>query len=191
MKILAACALVLGLLPSCAGPNAGDYLQNRGGDLADILRLNLKAGKGASAKLEVTRGLHLGIGWESGVWAAGLANREINHWRESVYTWGLILGYHEEREIVGIDGRYSGSYGWNFAPEGGSSFDSADPGNPLDFLTVRATAMLFLGIDAEVRVGEVIDFLVGIFQFDPANDDHPYSQMKRLPEDQQPPGADA
>jgi hypothetical protein len=185
MKITAACLLALSLtLPSCASTSAGDYLLNRGGDLVDIVRVHLMVGKGASVKAEVTRGIHAGIGWESEVWAAGIANREINHWRESVFTWGLVLGYHDERAIDGLlDGRYSGSYGWNFGSAGGNAFVTADPDNWLDFLTVRATLMLLVGADAEVRVGEVIDFVVGIFQFDPANDDRAYSSLRDVDEE--------
>jgi hypothetical protein len=180
---LAACLLSLALLPSCASTSAGDYMLNRGGDLVDIVRLHVMAGKGAAVKAEVTRGLHLGIGWESHAWAWGLANREIARWNESVFTWGLVLGYHDEREIEGIDGYYSNSYGWTFGSDGGSGFKNSIEGNPLDFLTVRGTVMLLVGIDAEVRVGEAIDFLCGIFQFDPAGDDRPYSTYKRLPEE--------
>ncbi|HTE05160.1 MAG TPA: hypothetical protein VK824_03110 [Planctomycetota bacterium] len=184
MKLtLAACLLSAALLPSCASTSAGDYMLNRGGDLVDILRLHVMAGKGASVKLEVTRGVHLGIGWEDHVWAWGLANREVSKWTESVFTWGLILGHHDERAVEGLtDGYYSHSYGWSFASAGGSGFQNADDKNPLDFLTVRGTVMLLLGIDAEVRVGEAIDFLCGIFQFDPAGDDRAYSTYKTLPE---------
>ncbi len=181
---LAAGLLSLSLLTSCSSTNASDYLLNRGGDLVDIVRLHVMFGKGVAVKLDVTRGLQLGIGWESNVWAWGLANREVAGWRESIFTWGLLLGYHDEKEIVGIDGWYSHSYGWRFGAEGGSTFTASEPDNPLDFLTLRGTLMLVVGVDAEIRFGEVIDFLVGIFQFDPAGDDRPYSTYKRLPDDE-------
>ena len=35
--------------------------------------------------------------------------------------------------------------------------------------------MLGIGFDMELRVGEVVDFVAGIFQFDPAGDDGDYS----------------
>jgi hypothetical protein len=178
MKKLGSLLLTLSLLPACATTSAGDYFVNRGGDLVDIVRLHIAAGKGASAKLEVTRFIHAGIGWESDVWAWGLANREVTKWRESVFTWGVLLGHHEERSIIGTsEGRVSGSYGWVFG-EKGNAFQMADENNPLDMLTVRGTLMLGLGVDVEVRVGEVIDFVAGIFQFDPAGDDLAVSKMK-------------
>jgi hypothetical protein len=168
-------ALILLGLPACASGSGGSYLFNRGGDLVDILRLHVMGGKGGAVKLEVTRLLHLGLGWyEAKAW--GLHNRELGVWSEKVTDWGLLLGYHNEVEVWDIP-RYSGSYGWSFADDGGSFFQEADPGNPLDFLTVRGTLMLFIGIDVEVRVGEVIDFVVGIFQFDPADDDGDYRDV--------------
>ena len=179
MKRIAPLVLALSLLPACASSDAGDYFVNRGGDLVDILRGHVMAGKGASVKLEVTRMLHLGIGWESDVWAWGLANREVTSWRESIFTWGVLLGRHDERNVTGTtEGRISGTYGWTFGEQGGNGFTLADPDNWLDFLTVRGTLMLGLGIDLEVRVGEAIDFVAGIFQFDPAGDDTSVSKLK-------------
>ncbi len=179
MKKLGAVLLALTLLPACATTSAGDYFVNRGGDLVDILRLHIAAGKGVAIKAEATRFLHAGIGWESDVWAWGLANREITKWRESVFTWGLLLGHHEERSIVGTsEGRVSGTYGWYFG-EKGNGFQMADEDNMLDVLTFRGTLMLGIGIDAELRLGEVIDFLAGIFQFDPAGDDLAVSKLKK------------
>jgi len=181
MKTLAALALSLALLPACASSTAGDYFVNRGGDLVDIVRLHVAFGKAASVKVEATRMLHLGIGWEQDVWAWGLANREVGRWQESIFTWGLILGHHDERMIKGIDNnRLTGSYGWTFGKGGGNVFEVSDRDNWLDLLTLRATLMLGIGADAELRVGEAIDFLCGIFQFDPSGDDKAYSQMKKV-----------
>lgn len=182
MKTLATCLLSLALLPACATQTMGDYLQNRGGDLVDVLRVNVKAGRGIGAKIEYTRMLHLGFGWEQNVWAAGLGNREVTRWQQSLVTWGLLLGYHDEREVRGIESSmntYSGSYGWTFFQGGGNAFAAADPSNPLDLLTFRGSIMLGIGADVEVRVGEIVDFVVGIFQFDPAGDDHVYSALER------------
>jgi len=183
MKILAACLLSAALLPACATQTMGDYVLNRGGDIVDILRVNVKAGKGVGVKVEATRMLHLGFGWEEEVWAAGLANREVTRWQQSLVTWGLLLGYHDEREVRGIISNmntYSGSYGWTFFQGGGNAFDASDPGNPLDLLTFRGSIMLGIGADIEIRVGEIVDFVVGIFQFDPAGDDNVYSAMERM-----------
>ena len=169
--------LVLTLLPACATTSAGDYFTNRGADLVDILRLHGVAGRAFAVKADVFRFIHVGIGWEGNAYAWGLANREVTGWREKVFTWGLVLGHHQE-EIHGTsDNRVSGSYGWTFG-EKVNGFQVADPGNALDLFTDRASGMVGIGLDVEVRIGEVIDFLAGIFQFDPAGDDVAVSKMR-------------
>ena len=169
--------LALTLLPACATTSAGDYFVNRGADLVDILRIHGAAGRAFVAKADVFRMIHLGIGWEGNAYAWGLANREVTGWREKVFTWGLFLGHHQETITGTSENRVSGSYGWTFG-EKGNGFQVADPGNWLDILSVRGTAMVGIGLDVEVRVGEVIDFLAGIFQFDPAGDDVAVSKMR-------------
>ncbi len=178
MKKLSALPLALVLLPACASTSAGDYLSNRGGDLVDVLRGHVTFGKAAAVKADAFRFVHAGIGWESDARAWGLANRELTSWRESVFSWGLLFGHHDESVTGTADGRVSGSYGWTFG-EKGNGFQFADEHNWLDLLSVRATLMLGVGIDLEVRVGEAIDFVFGIFQFDPAGDDLAVSKLKK------------
>lgn len=169
--------LALSLLPACATTTAGDYFTNRGADLVDILRIHGAAGRAFAVKADVFRMIHLGIGWEGNAYAWGLANREVCGWREKVFTWGLLLGHHQEQITGTSENRVSGSYGWTFG-EKGNGFQVADPGNWLDILSVRGTAMVGIGLDVEVRVGEFLDFLAGIFQFDPAADDVAVSKMQ-------------
>ena len=172
--------LALPLLAACSSTSAGDYFVNRGADLVDILRVHVAAGKCAAIEVDATRFMSLGITWESDVWCWGLANREVTKWNESVFAWGLLLGYHDEESVVGTsDGRVSGSYGWVFGKEKGTGFQMAEENNPLDVLTFRGTLMLGVGMDLEIRVGEVLDFIAGIFQFDPAGDDIKASEMKK------------
>ncbi len=179
MKKLAILLLAASLLPACASASGGNYLVNRGGDLVDIVRGHVMAGKGGAVKLEVTRLLHFGLSWiDAKAW--GLHNRELGIWEEKVTDWGLVMGYHNERELYAVD-RVSGSYGWIFEEGGGTFFQEADPNNPLDFLTVRVTLMLFVGIDLELRFGEIFDFGAGLFQFDPAGDDGDYRDLFETP----------
>ncbi len=182
MRTLTTLLLALLLLPACASNDAGSYLVNRGGDLADCVRIHGMVGKGAAYKVEATRLLHFGASYYDNVKAAGLANREFATWNETGCSWGLLLGYHDEKDISyttdgaeGSSGVLSGSYGWQFGDDGPGGFQEADPGNPLDLLTWRQTMMLGIGFDMELRVGEVVDFVAGIFQFDPAGDDGDYS----------------
>lgn len=185
MKTLCACLLSFALLPACANTTGSDYFMNRGGDLVDIVRFNLKAGAGIGAKWEYSRFLHGGLVYEYKCWAVGLANRELGYWNESILSWGLILGYHDETIHSGLDGRYSGDYGWVFGKEGGNIIQFPDPNNPLDMIAIRGILMVGIGADLDVRVGEALDFALGLFQFDPANDDRNYSEMRRLEEEEQ------
>src|SRR5262249_9529479 len=122
------------LMPACASTSAGDYFVNRGADLVDILRLHVVAGRAFAAKADAFRIIHVGIGWEGNAWAWGLANREVTGWRESIFTWGLLLGHHQEEVVGTSENKVSGSYGWVFK-EKGSGFEVADPDNVLDVLT--------------------------------------------------------
>jgi hypothetical protein len=176
MKRLAACLLALALLPSCASRN--NYLLNRGADLADVVRGHVMFGPGIAAQVEVTRVLGLGVTYTRDVFAWGLANRELGSWRESVFGWGFLVGHHYERKVDPL-GSISGSYGWNFGQAEGGAFEASVGGTGLDLLTIRATFMLVVGIDIEVRIGEMFDFVAGVFQFDPAGDDLDYASMDR------------
>ncbi len=176
MRTAVAVLIIALFLPSCQ--SKGNYLMNRGGDLVDIVRFQGLAGKAIGAKLEITRLAHLGIGYFDAQ-AAGLANRELGTWHYKAWTWGVLVGYSDEQQVLihRTDelGRYAGSYGWNFDEQGPGIFTQADADNPLDLLTARGTLALGIGLDVSLRVGEVIDFLVGIFQFDPAGDDVDYT----------------
>lgn len=178
MRILSACLFaVLLVAPGCA--SGRNYAVNRGADLVDILRLHVMAGPGIGVKAEATRLIHAGILFEQSCFAWGLHNRAVSPWKESVFSWGLVVGYHDETvERIPV---LSGDYGWRFDNEGeGGVFQAADPsGNlTLDLLTFRGAVMLLVGIDLEVRVGEVLDFVAGIFQFDPSGDDVDVEAMR-------------
>ena len=173
MRVLATCLLTLTLLPACT--TRDNYLVNRGADLADIIRLQVMAGPGIAVKVEATRLLHLGGAYMQNVYAFGLHNRAIGAWRHTTKSWGLLVGHHEE-ETDPIP-YYSGDYGWTFGDEG-MAFQPATGEFDLDLLTFRVQLMFLIGVDAEVRVGEVLDFIAGIFQFDPAADDRDYENMR-------------
>jgi hypothetical protein len=168
MKRLAVLLLLLPLLPACASSGFNHYFSNRGGDLVDVVRGHLILGPALGARVEVTRLASLGYVWEDHAWAGGLENRAISQWHESIASWGLIVGEHDETAMEGIP-MVSGDYGW-FSPKG-SGYHSEHMDNVLDLLTVRGTVAVILGADLELRVGEAVDFILGIFTLDPAGDD--------------------
>ena len=186
-KTLAAALLSLTLLPACATNSGEDYALNRINDFGDMARFNVKAGAGIGLQYEWTRMVGIGLLYEYKTWAAGWTNRELAYWNQSIFYWGAFVEHYSETINSGIT-RNTGSYGWVFGKEGGNIIELNDPNNPLDMINVRLNVMLGIGADVDLRVGEAIDFIVGLFQFDPAGDDHHYSEMKRLeePEEQAP-----
>jgi len=163
--------LLVGSLLLCilAGTTScASYWKNRGGDLADVVRIQGIAGVGLGAKVEFTPFLHVGALWYDG-YTAGYANSEFAVWDAEVLSWGLLYGRHDET-ISGDPSWYSNSYGWH----GDDGFDWINPDNHfVDFLMVRAQVMaLVLGIDFQLRTGELLlDGIGGFFGWDPSGDD--------------------
>jgi hypothetical protein len=184
-KTLAAALLSFSLLPACATNSGADYALNRINDLGDLARFNVKAGAGIGVQYEWTRMVGIGILYEYKTWAAGWSNRELAYWNQSIFYWGVFIQHYSETINEGIK-RNSGSYGWVCGKEGGSVMELNDPNNPLDMINVRLNVMLGIGADVDLRLGELIDFVAGLFQFDPAHDDHHYSEMKTLEEPEEP-----
>jgi len=166
MKPLRLAALLLCLLPACASTK--DYLHDRGADLVDILRVHVLAGNAIGVEVQATQWLALGFMYENNVWAFGLHNRDIGTWHETVKAWGILI--HDWRESTKGIQSYSGSYGWfQKSHQEGPTFSST--GSTLDIFTLRGSVALLVGADLEVRVGEIFDFVVGLFTWDPAGDD--------------------
>lgn len=164
---------IAALLPACAG--SGQYLQERGADLAEVVQIHLVGSVGANAKVEVTRFVGVGGGAYSG-YAVGLANGRWGAWREHVADLGVVskntglMNLHAER-VEGAPGdMVSGSYMFS-ALRGQPAQYEQDPGTPYDWATVRLTAVLFAGVDCELRVHQMIDFFGGLFGGDPLDDD--------------------
>jgi hypothetical protein len=161
--------LLLATLPACAG--LGDYVHDRGADAADILRGHVMIGVGLDAMLQFTRGLRAGAGYYTAA-CAGLANRELAAWKEKVQEGGVAFFHGRFEETEGIP-RITGSYG-TVAPWPEARLLQADE-TWLDLLEVRATAFVGIGVDVEVRLGQLLDFVGGLFLWDPAGDDEPPS----------------
>ena len=168
MKQVTKVLSVLALLAVTAGCSTGtSYLRNRGEDFTDIVRAKVMWGPGAGIKLGFTQYLHLGYLRAENVSNWGWANRSADSWKESDTQWGLIVGRNDEK-TTGVT-RYAGTYGWRFSPFG---FDPEQPGNWfVDSLQARVAIMAYGGVDLQLRMGEILDFVVGIFVLDPSGDD--------------------
>ena len=160
-------ALAALALAGCA-PLA-DYARDRGGDAVDILRGHVMAGFGADAMLEATRALRLGAGQYEAA-CAGLHRRALGTWHERVEEGGAFFLHGRFESVTGIP-RVSGSYG-TVPPWGPTRLLQPDE-TWVDLFVLRATLMVGLGVDVELRLGQLLDFLGGLALRDPAGDDAP------------------
>ena len=160
------------LLLLLAGCNADQYSKARFRDLGDIVRGHVMAGVGFDAHVEVTTFVGLGFGaYHANAW--GWGDRYFGHWKEVVSDFGVIvINSHNER-TEGVP-RVSGSHRFRLysAFNGGQGpVYTTDAPRRADWLTLRATAFVFVGVDVELRPGELLDFVAGIFGADPSQDD--------------------
>ena len=170
--VFVALATVAIFLPACAG--SGQYLQDRGADLAEVVQVHLIGSVGASAKVEATRFVGIGGGAYRG-YAVGLANGRWGAWREQVLDLGVMwpdvmwMNLHTE-QVTGAPGdRVSGSY-YVFMSQSAHAYEH-DSASRYDWATVRLTAVIFAGVDCELRLDQVVDFVGGLFGKDPLSDD--------------------
>jgi len=149
------------------------YFMQRSDDFGDIIRFKLQAGPGIAVMAEVTRGIMIG----GGIYKAdafGFANRKFGIWHETTKEAGLILGFHreecEKREF------YRGDYGFGAGDDG--SYTLTHENNPVDIWNLRATLhVIIIGADLEIRLGQIADFITGIFGYDLAGDDYEFVRL--------------
>jgi len=164
-RAAAGALLLLLALSGCAA--VGTYVHDRGADAADVLRGHVMIGVGADLMIEVTRGLRLGAGYYEAQ-CAGLYNRAFGTWTERIEEGGVAFLHGRFESVNGIP-RVSGSYG-TVPPWGPPRLLQPDE-TWVDLFVVRGTVFAGLGIDLEVRVGQIVDLLGGLFLWDPAHDD--------------------
>ncbi len=155
-----------------AGPGVGDriggWFSARGLDLAEIASVRVGVGPGLLANARITRFVAVGAGrlgpaitnlfgfWVP-CWQFGSCRREIGLWTERRVELGLSTLYSIDVDAVPLAGNRR-----TFGMEARGTFD------------VGAELYLALvGLAAEVRPDEALDFVAGIFGFDPAGDDPP------------------
>ena len=170
--LVVAIAAVAAVLPACAG--SGHYLQDRGADLAEVVQVHFIGSVGANAKVEVTRFVGIGGGAYRG-YAVGLANGRLGAWREQVMDLGVMwpdvmwMNVHTE-QVTGAPGdSVSGSY-YVLLSQSAHRYEH-DSKSRFDWATVRLTAVIFAGVDCELRLDQVVDFVGGLFGKDPLSDD--------------------
>ncbi len=160
-----AAATALLLATGCAA--VSDWVRDRGADAVDVVRGHVMIGLGIDLMLEVTRGLRVGAGYYD-AHCAGLTNRAVGTWNEHIEEGGVLFLHGRFERVQGID-RVSGSYGT--VPPWGPPRLLQPEETWVDLFVVRATAFAGIGLDVELRLGQLVDFLGGLFLWDPARDD--------------------
>ena len=160
--------LPLFLLCSCTS-----YFMQRSDDFGDIIRFKIQAGPGIAVMAEVTRGIMLGGGIYK-VDAFGFANRKFGIWHETTKEAGFVLGIH--RETCEQRDYYRGDYGLKTAEDGSYTLTHED--NSVDIWNLRGTLhVVIIGLDLELRLGQLADFITGIFGYDLAGDDYEFANL--------------
>lgn len=186
---LLAAALLALLLPGCIGPagrrDAGSWLEARGADAMDIVGLRLGVGIGLGAWVRATEWAQLGLMRRGPtetdlVGGSGTAHAEGFRVRGvpcamfgTIGRWGglwtessreiLLPAYSNRGDVVPPIRRevVAGAV----SPDG-----SADDWRLSFGAGVHA---LILGVEAELRPVQVLDFVAGLLGYDPAGDDVP------------------
>jgi hypothetical protein len=170
--------LALLLIPIAgSGCNPVHYPFDRALDLCDIFSANFGAGKTALGNIRLTQFFQLGAGFMDQTERAGFRGREVGYWKEARKEWGAFVGYYSEYAREDLHGNRF--FMENF-PRGGKQ----EPMIPLhdnvlawERNTDRAWSdigfsfFLFGGLEMDLRVSEVADFIAGLLTFDPSRDD--------------------
>ena len=195
--LILAAALCLAALAGCRAPN----LQDRMDDSARIFRLNIGWGPGFLVNVQVTRPIELGFGaYEAR--RCGFRNGHGWIWDERRYDGNLIVplwGWEDVDDVYygsmpkttlrGDDARRllpderSGPFRWADAP---MTLGDENRG----WLEVAFNVhIIYVGIEAGVDVGQLVDYVAGWFGWDPLNNDkHRKYPLERHGPNPTPPG---
>ncbi|MBI4617371.1 MAG: hypothetical protein HY720_27420 [Planctomycetes bacterium] len=177
--------------PDPAAAVAGRYLADRALDLADIPGLSLLGGYGLSANVRATKAVQAGAGWYR-AGRFGFLGRHAGAWWEERWEGGVSIAYahhflmgtacgpiqeHQDfRDWTSVDDGVPGN-------ENGAKLGDIDilGKSDRDFFDVGATAMLgVVGVDAEIRLAELADFLLGLGAIDISADDTTRRERDRM-----------
>jgi hypothetical protein len=146
------------------------YLPDRILDALDTFSFDLHLGLGLWVDVHATRALQVGLGGRTVAGVGWHANRSLGLQTQSQAGVNFLAfgaeGYSAMH--VGTSGVRAGTW---------SESGLHAPSSPLyqdykDYWAVGASATaLFVGVDADVHLMQVYDFLAGWFLFDPLNDD--------------------
>jgi len=171
--------LLLALTPGCA------WLGARGRDLGDVVRVEGSVGVGLQAHANAGELLHLGFGssrrWSAG-WAYGIPTNErrVEDHLPLSFVQSLMEPDAAALHSLKIGGKddYAKHRCYAVAP---CTFDSGSIRKPtMQFWDIEAGFML-LAVGAEIgfNPAELVDFILGVFGLDIADDDTEEGRARR------------
>jgi len=181
--------LLAALLPACVGGTGrrdlGSWMEARGADVMDLVGIRIGVGIGLGAYVRATEYLQLGIMYR-GPTETSLVGRSGSVREEGFQVRGVPCA------MFGTIGRYGGLWTESsheiMLPGYSNRADVVPPIRreivagvvPLDGLADDWEAsfgagahVLILGVEAEVRPLQLLDFIAGLLGYDPAGDDVP------------------
>ena len=164
---------VLALVCVCLLPGGGcSYVADRGMDLAQVLDLSVGLSEGIDLNLRATKLVQIGFGSYRGLYWVGLKDGLLDVWQEERSELGIgPLYVHEVFRSQGsrlLDIRYPLFGDAGFREHSLDLTHLSDRGLLDVGLTLNA---VFFGVDGAFKTAEALDFLCGLFVFDPLKDD--------------------
>ena len=194
---LAPALLLLALLPACVGGtgrrDVGSWMEARGADFMDMVGVRVGVGVGLGVYVRATEWLQLGF-MRRGPTETSLVGGSGTVREESFRVRGVPCA------MFGTIGRYGGLWTEStrevMLPGYSNRFDVVSPIRreiiagvvPLDGLADDWEASfglgvhaIVLGLEAEVRPLQIVDFIAGLLGYDPAGDDVPVLESGESP----------
>lgn len=141
------------------------YLRNRAEDLADVARLNIGGGYGASVDASITRYARISVGGYEKTVKAGFVGRQGGIWKERRQGLAFIAGYAEtSREPI-----WGNAYLLPPDARDGLQPWYADKERGVTEITV--SLLVLGGFEVGVDPGQMLDFVIGLVGIDLYGDD--------------------
>ena len=165
------------LLAALLASGCSGYWRQRANDLADIGRLNVGAGYGASVDASATRYARFSAGSYENTTKAGFVGREGGVWEEERHGIAFIAGYTEtSREPI-----YGNAYVPEQDPASGLQSAWADRERGVTEFTISLHALV--GLEVGFDPGQLADFVLGFAGIDIYGDDPARPREPEQPDD--------
>ncbi|NQT19209.1 MAG: hypothetical protein HQ592_05855 [Planctomycetes bacterium] len=142
-----------------------EYIENRADDLADIARLNIGGGYGASVDASITRYVRFSAGGYEKTVKAGFVGRQGGIWKERRQGLAFVGGYTEtSREPIRGNALLP-------PPDTTDRLQPWYADEERGVTEIAVSLLIFGGFELGVDPGQMLDFIVGLAGIDIYEDD--------------------